>query len=80
MAASRTGDVEVFLDEIPGETRGIIARDGLYETLLIQRETDVAAHRLGTRSIGRVVDVDKGLNAAFVDLGGEPPIDRKSVV
>ncbi|CAN5335166.1 ribonuclease E/G [soil metagenome] len=74
MAPARAGDVEVFLDEQPGETRGIIARDGRFETLLIQRESDMAAHRLGARSIGRVVDVDKGLNAAFVDLGGEPPM------
>ena len=74
MAPPRTGDVEVFLDEIPGETRGIIARDGLYETLLIHRETDAASHRLGARSIGRVVDVDKSLNAAFVDLGGAAPM------
>lgn len=74
MAAPRHEDVEVFLDETPGETRGIIVRDGRFETLLIQRETDVAGHRLGARSIGRVVDVDKGLNAAFVDLGGEPPM------
>lgn len=73
MAAARTGDVEVFLDEIPGETRGIIARDGLYETFLIQRETDAPSHRLRARSIGRVLDVDRGLNAAFVDLGGEAP-------
>ena len=74
MAAPRHEDVEVFLDEQPGETRGLIARNGQYQTLLIQRDNDVAAHRLGARSIGRVVDVDPGLNAAFVDLGGEPPM------
>ncbi|CAN5378920.1 ribonuclease E/G [soil metagenome] len=67
-------DVEVFLDEQPGETRGIIVRDGRFETLLIHRDSDVGAHRLGARSVGRVVDVDKALGAAFVDLGGEPPM------
>jgi hypothetical protein len=74
MPSSRAEDIEVFLDETPGETRGVIVCDGRYQTLLIQRETDVAAHRLGARSIGRVVDVDKSLNAAFIDLGGEPPM------
>lgn len=74
MAVPRHEDVEVFLDEQPGETRGLIARNGHFETFLIQRDNDVAAHRLGARSIGRVVDVDPGLNAAFVDLGGEPPM------
>lgn len=67
-------DVEVFLDEMPGETRGTIARDGLFHTLLIQRDSDVVEHRLGARSIGRAVDVDRGLGAAFVDLGGQPPM------
>lgn len=67
-------DIEVFLDEMPGETRGIIARNGLFETLLIHRETDEPSHRLGARSIGRVADVDQALGAAFIDLGGEPPM------
>ena len=34
--------VEVFLDEQPGETRGVIAREGRFEHLLIQREADPA--------------------------------------
>jgi len=67
-------DIEVFLDEMPGETRGMVARDGRFETLLIQRESDVVTHGLGARAVGRVVDVDRGLGAAFVDLGGEPPM------
>ncbi|WP_395650223.1 RNA-binding protein [Brevundimonas sp.] len=67
-------ETEVFLDEQPGETRGIIARDGRFETLLIQRETDEPTHRLGARIVGRVVEADPGLGAAFVDLGGEPPM------
>jgi Ribonuclease G/E len=74
MAAPKDENLEVFLDEQPGETRGIVARDGRFETLLIQREGDAAAHRLGAGSIGRVVEVDRGLNAAFVDLGGDAPV------
>ena len=63
--------VEVFLDEQPGETRGVIARDGRFEHLLIQREADPAQHRLGARSIGRVEAGEAGLNGVFVDLGVE---------
>lgn len=61
--------VEVFLDDTPGETRGVITRNGRYERLLIQRESDPVAQRLGSRSLGRVVEVNTGLRAAFVDLG-----------
>lgn len=65
--------VEVFLDEAPGETRGVVAKDGRFEHLLIQREDDVAPHRLGARSIGRVIEVSAGLRGAFVDLGVDGP-------
>lgn len=68
-----SGDVEVFLDAMPGETRGIILRDGLCEHLLIQRDDDPAMYRLGACSVGRVTQVEPGLRAAFVDLGGPAP-------
>lgn len=61
--------LEVFLDELPGETRGIVMRDGRFEHLLIDRHDDVAVHRLGARAVGRVREVAAGLNGAFVDLG-----------
>ncbi len=61
--------VEVFLDDTPGETRGVIARDGRFEHLLIQRETDIPQHRLGAWAVGRVTEVAAGLRGAFVDLG-----------
>lgn len=65
--------LEVFLDDTPGEVRGMVVRDGRFERLLIQGECDVAQHRLGARSIGRIAAVDPGLRGAFVDLGaGEP--------
>ena len=51
----------------------MVVRDGRFERLLIQRESDVPQHRLGAQSVGRVVAVDAGLKGAFVDLGaGEP--------
>lgn len=66
--------IEVFLDDTPGETRGIIVRGGRFEHLIIQGERDVAQHRLGARCVGRIVDVQPGLKGAFVDLGGTPPL------
>lgn len=65
--------VEVFLDETPGEVRGMVVRDGRFDRLLIERESDVAQHRLGARSVGRIAAVDAGLKGAFVDLGAPEP-------
>lgn len=62
-------EVEVFLDDTPGEVRGVVVRDGRFEHLLIQREDDVPEHRLGARCIGRIFDVHPGLKGGFVDLG-----------
>lgn len=61
--------LKAFLDETPGEVRGVISRDGRCERLLIHRDSDIAAHRLGAQSIGRIEAIDSGLNGAFVDLG-----------
>lgn len=68
-----SGAVEVFLDETPGETRGVVMRDGLYTHLLIQRDGDAPETRLGARSTARVTEVNPGLRGAFVDLGGAAP-------
>ncbi|MGV8928948.1 MAG: RNA-binding protein [Brevundimonas sp.] len=65
--------LEVFLDDTPGEVRGVIARDGRFEHLLIQREDDEVGHRLGARSTGRIAEVHPGLKGAFVDLGTAVP-------
>jgi Ribonuclease G/E len=66
-------DVEVFLDETPGETRGVIRRNGRYERLLIQREDDEPRHQLEARCIGRIIEINPGLKGAFVDLGTDRP-------
>ncbi len=67
------GDAAYFLDVMPGETRGIVVRNGRFHSLYIERPTDVAEHRLGARVVGRISRVEPGLGAAFVDLGaGEP--------
>ncbi|WP_122464827.1 RNA-binding protein [Brevundimonas lutea] len=65
--------IEVFLDETPGETRAVIARDGRWDRILIERDDDRPEHRLGARLVGRVADLVPGAGGAFVDLGaGEP--------
>lgn len=64
-----SGEIEVFLDQTPGETRGMIARGGRFTHILIQRNDDPAALRLGARSVGRVSEINPGLKGAFVDLG-----------
>ncbi|MGH7019108.1 MAG: ribonuclease E/G [Brevundimonas sp.] len=65
--------IEVFVDQTPGETRGVIARNGRYHHLIIQRDSDRPSDRLGARCVGRVARVEPGLRGAFVDLGaGEP--------
>jgi Ribonuclease G/E len=65
-----SGEIEVFLDQTPGETRGLIARDGRFTHILIERDDDPASLRLGARSVGRVAEIDAGLKGAFIDLGG----------
>ena len=66
-------ELEIFLDDSPGEVRGMVARGGRFERLIIQRDSDVVQHRLEARSVGRVVAVDAGLKGAFVDLGAGQP-------
>lgn len=68
-----SGRVEAFLDATPGETRGVILKDGRFERLFIQRDDDFPGDRLGARSVGRVTQVDPVLRGAFVDLGGLGP-------
>lgn len=65
--------VEVFLDDTPGEARGILTRDGQFERLIIQRENDPPQHRLGAVSIGRITRIQAAFRAAFVDLGCDGP-------
>ncbi|WP_396593755.1 ribonuclease E/G [Brevundimonas sp. R86498] len=65
--------IEVFLDDTPGEVRGVVVRNGRYERLILQREDESPMHRPGARGVGRVTRVEPALRAAFVDLGGAGP-------
>lgn len=60
---------EYYLDVMPGETRAVVARDGVCHQLFIERATDRIEHRLGTRLVGRVARVEPGIRAAFIDIG-----------
>ncbi len=62
----------LFLDEGPGETRGVVVLDGQPERLLIERATDRPEHRPGARLAARVRRIDKALATAFLDVGSEP--------
>lgn len=65
--------LEAFLDETPGEARAVVTRNGRFERLIVQRDSDDLRRRLGARCVGRVAAIDAGLKGAFVDLGeGEP--------
>ena len=64
-------EVEVFLDDTPGEVRGIVSRGGRFERLILHRDTDPPEHRLGARVVGRVIEPEGAFRAAFVDLGVE---------
>nr|WP_221230470.1 ribonuclease E/G [Brevundimonas variabilis] len=50
-----------------------MVRNGRFERLLIQRDREPIAVRLGSRSVGRVVEINPGLGAAFLDLGAGSP-------
>ncbi|MET3527951.1 ribonuclease E/G [Phenylobacterium koreense] len=60
----------LFLDQGIGESRGVVMLDGLPERLLIERDGEAAATRLGARHVGRVRKVEPAFASAFVDLGG----------
>ena len=76
-----SGGRRVYIDDTPGETRGIIESDQGFEHILIERDGDDPARRLGAVSVGRITRVEPGLSGAFVDLGrseGFLPLPRKA--
>lgn len=60
----------LFLDQGVGESRAVVMLDGQPERLLIARDGDVQATRLGARHVARVRKVEPAFGSAFVDLGG----------
>lgn len=65
--------LETFLDDGPGETWGVVCREGEPRQIFYARGGDAAENRLGAESVGRVTALLPGGGGAFVDLGaGEP--------
>jgi Ribonuclease G/E len=62
----------LYIDDAPGEQRGVVTLDGRPERLLLARRDDLPGQVLGSRSIARVRTVDRTLASAFLDLGEGP--------
>lgn len=60
----------LFLDRGIGESRGVVLLDGQPERLLIARDGEDPATKLGARHVARVRKVEPAFASAFVDLGG----------
>ena len=62
------GERRLYIDEGPGEARGVITVQGRAERLLIER-TGAAYPRLGARYRARVARIERGAGLAILDLG-----------
>jgi hypothetical protein len=60
----------IFLDDAPGEARGVVTLDDRPERLLIWRDGDDPRLALGARVAARVAEVEPAIATAFLDLGG----------
>ena len=60
----------LFLDESPGEARGVVTLDGRPERLWIERDGVAIGPRLGERHRARLEDVSPGLRLAYLALTG----------
>ncbi|MDE2355701.1 MAG: ribonuclease E/G [Alphaproteobacteria bacterium] len=68
MAARRA----LYLDEAPGEARGVVTLGGRPERLLIVRGGEVGVQSLGAGVAARVRKLDRRAGIAFLDLGEGP--------
>ena len=59
---------KLYLDEAPGERRGVVVVNGAPERLLIERLGETYP-RLGERYAARVLRIEKGTGLALLDLG-----------
>jgi Ribonuclease G/E len=62
----------LYLDQSPGEARGVVTLDGRPERLIIVREGEPEVQRLGARVAARVRRIERGQGSAFLDLGEGP--------
>lgn len=63
-----TGERRVWLDDSPGEMRGVIADGAGFQQVLTHCEGEPDQRRLEARSVGRVQRVEPNLKGAFVEL------------
>jgi Ribonuclease G/E len=59
----------IFLDQGPGESRGVVTLDGAPERLWIRRTGEDARLQLGARLVAVVASIEPSLSTAFLDLG-----------
>jgi Ribonuclease G/E len=63
---------KLYLDEAPGERRGVVMLDGQPERLFIERYDDIAVQQAGAWVVARVRKIERTLKSAFLDLGEGP--------
>jgi hypothetical protein len=69
VSARGPGLRRLYLDDAPGEARGVVTLDGLPERLLLARGDLEEALGPGAQARARIRRLDKGLGLAFLDLG-----------
>lgn len=62
----------LYLDDAPGERRGVVTLDGRPERLILRREGDLPSQALGARLVARVRALERGAGLAFLDVGEGP--------
>ncbi len=62
----------LYLDDAPGERRGVVTLHGLPERLLIERTDDLPVQQPQARVAARVRRIERVLSSAFLDLGAGP--------
>jgi Ribonuclease G/E len=65
-------DRRLYLDEAPGERRGVVTLKGRPERLLLERQGEDPGPRCGARLIGRITSIERAMGSAFVDIGPGP--------
>lgn len=59
----------IYLDNAPGEVRGVVTLDDQPERLIVRRNDDDERLLLGTRLVARVANVEPAFATAFLSLG-----------
>lgn len=60
----------LYLDDAPGERRGVVAVAGRPERLILERDGEDRSPWLGARYRARLARIERAIASAFLDLGG----------